>query len=175
MTSITIDELAAGADISRSSFYFYFDSRDAVIRALADRTSSELSDAVVGVMRSHAGAHEAISTMIRGLLSRWRANGPLMRAMDILAQDDPELGDFWTGVTGSIVAESAGGIEQLRAQGLALAGPPSALDLAWALTHMYWRAGQQASLRPESAPDDDRLVETLTVITLRAIFGAGSG
>jgi hypothetical protein len=40
---------------------------------------------------------------------------------------------------------------------------------------MYWRAGQQASLRPESAPDDDRLVETLTVITLRAIFGAGSG
>ena len=35
VTAITIEELAAGAGISRSSFYFYFDSRDAVVRALA--------------------------------------------------------------------------------------------------------------------------------------------
>ena len=32
---ITIGELAAGANISRPTFYFYFDSRDAVVRALA--------------------------------------------------------------------------------------------------------------------------------------------
>jgi hypothetical protein len=36
---------------------------------------------------------------------------------------------------------------------------------------MYWRAGQQASLDPATPRGDDQLVETLTIITLRAIFG----
>jgi hypothetical protein len=36
---------------------------------------------------------------------------------------------------------------------------------------MYWRAGQQASLGPGMTNSDDQLVETLTIITLRAIFG----
>jgi AcrR family transcriptional regulator len=171
MTGITIEELAAGAGISRSSFYFYFDSRDAVIRALATRVSSELGVAVVGVMRSELNAREAVSAMIRGLLERWRANAPLLRAMDVMAQSDPELRDFWSMVTDAVVEEAAAAIDAHRTAGRALSGPPSSLDLAWALTHMYWRAGQQASLDPASPEDHERLVETLTIITLRAIYG----
>ncbi|HKT02116.1 MAG TPA: TetR/AcrR family transcriptional regulator, partial [Rugosimonospora sp.] len=45
-STITVDELAAGAELSRSSFYFYFDSRDAAITALAARTAGELRSAV---------------------------------------------------------------------------------------------------------------------------------
>jgi AcrR family transcriptional regulator len=170
MTSITIDELAAGAGISRSSFYFYFDSRDAVIRALADRTAMELGDTVLGAMGSRLPAREAIGTMIGRLLARWRSDGPLMRAMDSLAEHDPALRQFWSNVTRDVVAECATGIERERAGGRAPAGPPTALDLAWALTHMYWRAGHQTSLRPASAAEDERLVETLTIVTLRAIY-----
>jgi len=171
MTGITIEELAAGAGISRSSFYFYFDSRDAIIRALVARVSSELGAAVVGVMRSDLNAREAVSAMIRGLLERWRANAPLLRAMDVMAQSDPELRDFWSMVTDAVVEEAAAVIDRHRTAGQALGGPPSSLDLAWALTHMYWRAGQQASLDPPSPEDHERLVETLTIITLRAIYG----
>jgi TetR/AcrR family transcriptional regulator, ethionamide resistance regulator len=173
MTAITVEELAAGAGISRSSFYFYFDSRDAVVRALATRTSGELGDAVLGAVQANVGAHEAINAIVARLLSRWRADGPVMRAMDTLAQDDPELRNFWSTVTEAVVIESAAGIERQRAAGLALPGPPSALDLVWALTHMYWRAGQQASLGPVSAADDERLVETLTIVTMRALYGTG--
>jgi AcrR family transcriptional regulator len=68
-TGVTIEELAAGAGISRSSFYFYFDSRDAVIRALAARVSTELRDTVVGAMRSDLSARQAISSMITGCCS----------------------------------------------------------------------------------------------------------
>ncbi len=173
MTAITIEELAAGAGISRSSFYFYFDSRDAVIRALATRTSTELGEAVIGAMKSNLSARQAISAMVAGLVKRWRTDGPLLRAMDVMAQTDPELRKFWSSVTEGVVMEAAGVIDRLRTAGRALGGPPSSLDLAWALTHMLWRAGQQASLGSPSAEGDDRLVETLTVITLRAICGEG--
>ncbi len=171
MTAITIEELAAGAGISRSSFYFYFDSRDAVVRALAARVSDELRDTVVGAMNSDLSAREAVSAVITGLLERWRLHGPLMRAMDVLAQSDPGLRSFWSAVTDTVVREAAFVIDRLRTTGAALSGPPSSLDLAWALTHMYWRAGQQASLDPATPRGDDQLVETLTIITLRAIFG----
>lgn len=171
VTAITIEELAAGAGISRSSFYFYFDSRDAVVRALAARVSDELRDTVVGAMNSDLSAREAVSAVITGLLERWRLHGPLMRAMDVLAQSDPGLRSFWSAVTDTVVREAAFVIDRLRTTGAALSGPPSSLDLAWALTHMYWRAGQQASLDPATPRGDDQLVETLTIITLRAIFG----
>jgi hypothetical protein len=94
-----------------------------------------------------------------------------MRTMDVLVQSDSELRHFWHGVTASVVTEASAVIERLRAVGTALEGPPASLDLAWALTHMYWRAGQQVSLDAGSAEEDARLVETLTVISLRAIYG----
>ncbi len=175
MTAITIDELSHGAGISRSSFYFYFDSRAAVIRALADRTAGELGEAVRTSLGGAMSPHDAVTALIRTLLDRWRANGPLMRAMDTLAESDGELRDFWRGVTSDVVREAVAAIEAERASGRAEPGPPDAVDLATALTHMYWRCGQQASLEPASAADDERLVETLTAITLRAIYGRAHG
>jgi AcrR family transcriptional regulator len=171
LTSVTIEELAAGAGISRSSFYFYFDSREAVVRALAARVSAELRETVLGAMHADLSARDAVSTMITRLLERWRLHAPLMRAMDVLAQSDPELRGFWSSVTDTVVMEAASVIDRLRATGAALRGPPSSLDLAWALTHMYWRAGQQATLDAKTTDNDDELVETLTIITLRAIYG----
>jgi AcrR family transcriptional regulator len=171
VTAVTIEELATGAGISRSSFYFYFDSRDAVVRALAIRMSTELRETVVGAMKSDVPAGEAIRTVIAGLMERWRLHGPLLRAMDVLAQSDPESRRFWSQVTDAVVMEAAAVIDRLRATGAALSGPPSSLDLAWALTHMYWRAGQQASLDSGTPDNDDQLVDTLTIITRRAIYG----
>lgn len=171
LVAITIDEIAAGAGISRSSFYFYFDSREALIRTLADRTTVEIEQAALGPMQSGGPPRQVIEKSVTNLLARWRESGPLIRAMDILSEHDAELRDFWRAVAQSIVTEWAAAIDRERDAGRALPGPPTALDLAWALTHMYWRAGQQASLEPASIVDDQRLVETLTAVTVRSIYG----
>lgn len=42
LSSITISDLAQGAGISRSSFYFYFESKDAVVLALAQRVGEDI-------------------------------------------------------------------------------------------------------------------------------------
>ena len=136
LTDITIDELSNGAGISRSSFYFYFDSRAAVIRALADRTSGELSDAVRSALNPTASPRDAVTALNRTLLSRWRENGPVMRAMDVLAESDDELRSFWRGVTNDVVTQAARSIESERASGRALPGPPDALDLEIGRAHV---------------------------------------
>jgi AcrR family transcriptional regulator len=171
ISAITVDELASGAGISRSTFYFYFDGRDAVIRALAGRTSSELERTILAVLEAGRPDRASIAAMIRNLLAHWQANGWLLRAMDTMAQHDDELRAFWTGITERVVGHMAAGIDRERASGAALPGPPDSLDLAWALTDMYWRAAQQASLDPPSKQKDQRLVETLTIVTLRALYG----
>jgi TetR/AcrR family transcriptional regulator, ethionamide resistance regulator len=169
MTSITVDELAAGAGISRSSFYFYFTSRDAVVRALAERTSKDLREAVLEPMSPGRPARETFRSVIANLLARWRAHGPVLRAMDSLSERDPQLREFWSAISHDVVAVFAEAIGRERSSGRAPDGPPPALDLAWGLTHLYWRSGHQVSLGGDPS-EDDGLIDTLTLITLRAIY-----
>src|SRR5207253_2290766 len=51
MAAITIDDVAAGAAISRSAFYFYFPSKHAVLLGLLDRMVAEVDErlAAIGV------------------------------------------------------------------------------------------------------------------------------
>lgn len=172
ITSISIDELAAGAGISRSSFYFYFPSRDAVIGALARRTSEDLSMAVLAPLSSGRPPREVVQSVVRNLLDRWQTHGPLLRSMDALAERDADLRAFWHSITTDIVAAYAAAIDAERARGTAPPGPPQALDLAWALTNLYWRAGHQMSLGQDPG-GGERLVETLAVVTMRAVYGDG--
>src|SRR4051794_8525073 len=50
MAEVAIDEIAAGAAISRSAFYFYFPSKQAVLLELLDRMVREVDErlAVIG-------------------------------------------------------------------------------------------------------------------------------
>src|ERR1700733_460250 len=45
LSEISVDDLARGAGISRSAFYFYFPSKDAVVLTLVDRMVSEAAAA----------------------------------------------------------------------------------------------------------------------------------
>jgi AcrR family transcriptional regulator len=168
LASITINELAAAAGISRSTFYFYFNSRDAVIRALAQRTSEQLRNATVTALDSDRAPRDVIRSVIANLLARWRAHGPLLRSMDTLAEEDEELRSFWSSISSDIMDSFARAIDEERAHGRAPQGPPASKDLVWALTHLYWRAGQQSMT--DDPREDDRLVDTLTAISVRAIY-----
>ncbi len=167
IASITIDELAKGAGISRSSFYFYFSSRSEVIRALAERTRADLTEAVLEPLGGAPSIRDAVKTVVENLLARWRTHGPLLRAMDHLAERDPELAEFWTSISARLVGRLAALIDAERRRGRAPDGP-SAFDLAWSLMHLYWRVGQQLSLGTGAGVEDP--VETLTAMTMRAIY-----
>jgi AcrR family transcriptional regulator len=171
VASISVEDLASGAGIHRSSFYFYFDSRDAVIRALAVRTIEDLQRAMLtGVDPSQPG-RELVRQIITGLLARWRDQGAMLRAMAAMCDEDPELMVFWDHVNDEINTRFAEAIDDARRAGAALPGPPASVDLVRAMSAMIWRSGYEMSLRPPSPKGFNRLVDTLTEVTIRSIYG----
>jgi AcrR family transcriptional regulator len=171
MSSISIDELARGAGISRPTFYFYFDSREAVMRALGMRTLSHLRRTTADLFHSGDDPRRVIRDVVTGLLERWEQHGPVLRAISAASEHDDDLRSFYQSITDGLLDSAAAVIEQERAAGVALPGPPSSRDLAAALFAMQWRAGYEYSLDRPSRAGRARLISTLTEICVRAIYG----
>jgi TetR/AcrR family transcriptional regulator, ethionamide resistance regulator len=172
LASIGIDELAASAGISRPSFYFYFQSREAVLRALAARIADELYRSTEAWPRRGGESPEDALRRVTGMnLALWRQHGAVLRATVHARETDPELRGFWDAVSRRFIDQAAAQIERERATGLAPTGPP-ARSLAAVLIGMNVRAFQESSTSRRSAPADRRLVDTLTAVWLRAIYGA---
>jgi AcrR family transcriptional regulator len=171
LSAIGIEELAAGAGISRPSFYFYFGSREAVLRALAERIAEDLYRASeVWLRRSGESPPEALRRAIAAILALWRVHGPVLRAVVRAREADPEIGGFWEAVGRRFIDAAADQIERERAGGLAPAGP-TPRSLAAVLLSMNERAFYDASLGRGSAAQDRDLVETLATVWMRAVYG----
>jgi TetR/AcrR family transcriptional regulator, ethionamide resistance regulator len=171
--SITIDDLTSGAGISRSAFYFHFESREAVLYLLVDRVLGELFEAAeVWTARRGDRAEDSMRTAIAGNLAIWRRHGAVLRAALHTRESDPAMKEFWADVARRFIGAAAERIEADRAAGLALPGPPSAKQLASALVAMNDEVFYHQS-RSRKTGDRD-VVDTLATIWARAIYGVSA-
>jgi len=167
---IGVDELAAGAGISRPTFYFYFESKTAVLRALVERLADQMYAEAAGWLAREGDSPElTVSRSIEAAAEQWRDHGPVLRAAVEAWGSVPELQAFWEDIVRRFVDQSATRIGEERDAGSAPPGPePEAL--AKALIWMNERCFYTSSLGGDPALDDDELVPTLTAIWLRAIY-----
>jgi AcrR family transcriptional regulator len=173
LAAIGIDELAAGAGISRPSFYFYFESRETVLRALAERIADELyRSSEAWLRRSDESPEAAIRRTLEANLALWRQHGAILRATLHARETDTELRRLWDGVARRFIDATATQLERERAAGLAVPAPPDARSLAAILIGANHNAFHEASLRRRSARADRELVDTLTAVWLRTVYGA---
>jgi TetR/AcrR family transcriptional regulator, ethionamide resistance regulator len=170
LSEIGVDELAAGAGISRPSFYFYFESKDAVLRTLVERLAEAMyAEAESWLAREEEPPEVTISRSIEAAVQQWRDHGPVLRAAVETWGTVPELAAFWQDIVRRFVEQSAARIAEERDAGTAPAGPdPHAL--ATALIWMNERCFYMSSLEADPSLSDDELVPTLTSIWLRAIY-----
>ena len=90
LRDITVDELAAGAGISRPSFYFYFESKSAVLRALVERIADEMyRESERWLERSDDPPEEIALRSIEASARLWREHGPVLRAANQSWGADP--------------------------------------------------------------------------------------
>jgi AcrR family transcriptional regulator len=169
---ISVDDLARGAGLSRPTFYFYFPSKDAVVLTIIDR-----------LVAAAAGSREqALATLAKGdprsglrqgledLYAAFRSRRAVVLAAAELRTTNEEARDLWTQVMEGWVADVTAVIEAERARGAAPPGQP-ARDLAIALVQMNERV-QYASFAGEAPSlEDDRVLDVLVEIWLRAIYG----
>jgi AcrR family transcriptional regulator len=163
LADIGVDELAAGAGISRPTFYFYFESKNAVLRALVERLADAMyADAASFLARDDEDPEITISRSIGAAADQWREHGPVLRAAVEAWGTVPELQAFWEAIIGRFVDQAAARIAE--------EGVADAESLAKALIWMNERCFYTSSLGAGPALDEDDLVPTLTAIWLRAIF-----
>jgi TetR/AcrR family transcriptional regulator, ethionamide resistance regulator len=92
LRGITVDELAAGAGLSRPSFYFYFESKNGVLRALVERIADEMYTESERWLESSDDPPAEIA--MRSFVASawlWREHGPALRAANEAWGDDPEM------------------------------------------------------------------------------------
>jgi AcrR family transcriptional regulator len=175
LSSLSIDELAQGAGISRSTFYFYFDSREAVLLALAARLADLVFD-VSGswLRRGDERPEDALRRAMGDYIDLWHEHGAVLRAIANSCAGDPELQAFWSETGARFVAAAAEQIRRERDAGLALPAPPTAADLALVLSSMSERVCYGASQSQLSEKARNRLADTLAVAWHRAIYGTSN-
>jgi TetR/AcrR family transcriptional regulator, ethionamide resistance regulator len=162
---IGVDELAAGAGISRPSFYFYFESKNAVLRTLVQRLADRMyAEAATFLARADEEPEVTISRSIAAAADQWREHGPVLRAAVESWGTVPELQAFWEDIIGRFVEQAAARIAEEGGS------DPPAESIAKALIWMNERCFYTSSLGAEPALSDDELVPTLTAIWMRSIF-----
>lgn len=173
LSEISVDDLAKGAGISRPTFYFYFPSKDAVVLTIIDRLvaaatgSREEALAVLAQGDPRAGLRQGLED----LYAAFRSRRAVVLAAAELRTTNEEARTLWAEVMEGWVADVTAVIEAERARGVAPPGQP-ARDLAIALVQMNERV-QYATFAAESPSlEDDRVLDVLVDIWLRAIYGA---
>ncbi|MFI5960108.1 TetR/AcrR family transcriptional regulator [Cryptosporangium sp. NPDC051539] len=94
---LTIDGLAETVGVSRSSLYFYFDSKWAVVDALVDRASAEMYDEYRSVP-DDAPFDEFLAVVMKATLSGWRRHRVVFLAAAERSSHADESTDRWRGI-----------------------------------------------------------------------------
>ena len=166
LSQVTTDELAGAAGLSRSSFYFYFDSKQAVLNALLEGLSAELRAENDAWLDATGPAEPALRQATAHLVALWRTHGGLLRQAWRCDGGDELVTSWRAGVLERGTRRTAAKIDRDRAAGLAPAGPPSSDLLARGLHVLK----NELLAEPHAEADDAQLVDDLVAVTLRLIY-----
>jgi AcrR family transcriptional regulator len=173
IAQLSVEDIAAAAGISRSGFYFYFESKYAALGDALGDVGDEMSRAAEDFF---AGTDEPPEVYVPRALSRvkdlWRRHADLMVAIVDAAHSDSGARALWDAWVLQFVESIAERIEFERAAGRAPDGPP-ARDLARTLMLMNAAVldGDARDVATRGSGGDT--VAALTHVWLGAVWGIG--
>jgi TetR/AcrR family transcriptional regulator, ethionamide resistance regulator len=173
LSAVSVEDLAKGAGISRSTFYFYFPSKDAVVLTLVEQTVAESDsnrEAAIAMMADdpRAGWRHGLRASFEAFGSR---RGVVLAAGELRASN-AEARALWSRAMEDWVADASAIIEAERARGAAPPGEP-AREIATALLQMNERVQHTTLAGDKPSLDQDRVLDVLADIWVRAIYGTG--
>jgi AcrR family transcriptional regulator len=171
---ISIDEIARGAGISRSTFYFYFASKEAVLLSLFERMLTEAAARRSDIEDRFAQDPAArVRESLSAFFDVFRAHRAVTLAGADARASSAEVRAVWAQVMEAWVEETAADIEAERARGAAPDGVP-ARDLAISLLLMNERVQYTALAGHAPAVGEENVVDVLVAIWLNAIYGTSA-
>nr|BFE57633.1 hypothetical protein GCM10020063_021590 [Dactylosporangium thailandense] len=172
ISQVTIDDLAGAAGIARSGFYFYFESKQALLAALVDQRLAEADLEMAEWLASDGLDRGALRRGLAAGLARWKIDGRWLREAFITPDPGPEVRHVRDRLLDEGCTLFSRRIERDARAGRTVVGPPDLL--AKMAMHLRSMTFADAYADP-GAYDEDELLDTLTDAILRLVYGATPG
>jgi TetR/AcrR family transcriptional regulator, ethionamide resistance regulator len=172
IAELSVENIAAAAGISRSGFYFYFESKYAALgdalSDVADAMSGAADDFFAGTERA---PQEYVNDALGGVAALWRRHAPLMIAVVDAAHSDAGARALWDNWRRDFVLSIAERIEVERAAGRAPADGGKPEELGRALLAMNLGLLDDDARRGASDAEAERTVAAMTTVWLSTVWG----
>lgn len=170
LADFSVDDLARGAGISRPTFYFYFQSKNAVVLSLLDQMNSK-ADAALRTLGGSLSADPAgfWRARIEAFFQVSGAHRAVAVAGAAAKGTNPEVRQLWSTLMGRWIFYTTAAIKAERGRGAAPDTVP-AEDLAVALNMLSERLMAAAFTTEEPSIPEERVVDALLHIWLASIY-----
>jgi TetR/AcrR family transcriptional regulator, ethionamide resistance regulator len=168
-TDLAVSEILASAGVSRGTFYFYFDSKQAVLAELVRRAVAQGHAAAGPWLGSPADPVAALRAGITAGAQLWKASAPVLRAIVENWHADPRLTALWleqmqtfTDATIAQITADPRARQSLAGQDI----PAVASALTWLGERLYYLAATNTP----PFDNQDTLVSTLLSIWTSVLY-----
>ena len=168
-SDLAVGDILTAAGVSRGSFYFYFDSKHAVLAELVRRAVAQGHAAAAPWLASPADPAAALRAGITAGARLWQASAPVLRAIVENWRTDPRLTALWleqmqtfTDVTIAQITADPNALRILSGQDI----PAIAAALTWLGERLYYLA----AIETPPFDNQDTLVSTLLHIWTAALY-----
>jgi AcrR family transcriptional regulator len=166
---VTMDDIARQAGLSRSALYFYFASKEGALSALHYRTYTAMARTTDPLIEAGDASEPGMRRAIAEVCRNWREHYHALRTFHETAMVSAEFGEHWRERLDRHVRVLTGLIEGEREAGRAEPGPPTAEAIAASWFWMLESQCYELFRRDHRRAEEDELVDTLTVLWVRAI------
>jgi AcrR family transcriptional regulator len=165
---LTVDEVMRRTDLSRPSFYVYFQDRHHLVLRVVEHLATELFTMSERWYKGSGEGPALVREAVEGIVAVFAEHGPVMRALADAATTDRDVEQAYGALVQSFVDATARHIEEEIRAGRILALDP--VETAKALV---WMMERYLNLSLGAAPhtQDETVAETLTTIVSRVLYG----
>jgi len=171
LDAVNVADISARAGVTRSAFYFYFESKAVAVLALMQDLYDAAAEANELLIKAEGDPETRIRAAITMLFDSVDASPHTYRALLEARAASPAVRQMWDEGRAAFAAEIAGMIGTERAAGRALEGPEESA-LAAVLLDLNDHALERHSLG--SGPPREQHIASLSFLWLRSLYGTGA-
>ena len=168
-SDLAVGDILTAAGVSRGSFYFYFDSKHAVLAELVRRAVAQGHAAAAPWLANPADPAAALRAGITAGARLWQTSAPVLRAIVENWRADPRLTTVWleqmqsfTDATVAQITADPRALHTLSGQDI----PAIAASLTWLGERLYYLA----AINTPPFDRQDTLINTLLHIWTAALY-----